>query len=123
MSIHRNYLSRVLTRAGQRWVCLLNVCALVIALFLLCFAHQVDAECVMDISDTPMDTKVVTAPPNIMFVLDDSGSMDWEFMVQGATDGKFEGNIEYVFDIRVNHLILLKWIYNANPHPFSTHDQ
>ena len=25
--------------------------------------------------------------PNIMFLLDDSGSMDWEFLVQGAPDG------------------------------------
>lgn len=58
----------------------------------------------VDISDDPMDTKVEAAPPNIMFILDNSGSMDWEFMtenVDGNADGKF--NIsgtqhEYLFN-------------------------
>ena len=42
----------------------------------------------IDISDNPMDTKVQAAPPNIMFILDNSGSMDWEFMTEDS-DGKF----------------------------------
>ena len=35
--------------------------------------------------------------PNIMFLLDDSGSMDWEFLVQGAADGipSFGGLIRF----------------------------
>ncbi|MBU1193842.1 MAG: hypothetical protein KKD32_03875 [Proteobacteria bacterium] len=49
----------------------------------------------MDISDDPMDTKVQAAPPNIMFILDNSGSMDWEFMTT-ESDGVFSGN-EYLF--------------------------
>ena len=36
----------------------------------------------VDISDIPLDAKLRPNPPSIMFVLDDSGSMDWEF----ATD-------------------------------------
>ncbi|MBU4318474.1 MAG: hypothetical protein KKF30_14525 [Proteobacteria bacterium] len=51
----------------------------------------------IDLSDSPMETLVQSAPPNIMFVLDDSGSMDWEFMTRD-TEGKFEGNTEYLFD-------------------------
>ena len=34
----------------------------------------------IDIANTPMNTQLEAAPANIMFVLDDSGSMDWEFM-------------------------------------------
>ena len=36
--------------------------------------------------------------PNIMFLLDDSGSMDWEFMIQGAADGLFYiGSTDYEY--------------------------
>lgn len=41
-----------------------------------------------DISDVPLDARVKSAPANIMFVLDDSGSMDWEFVTE-ENDGKF----------------------------------
>jgi Tfp pilus tip-associated adhesin PilY1 len=51
----------------------------------------------INISDEPMETQVQSAAANIMFILDNSGSMDWEFLTDG-TDGKFEGNIEYLFD-------------------------
>jgi len=50
----------------------------------------------VDISDVPLDARFLAAPAIIMFVLDDSGSMDWEFMTQ-EDDGKFQGH-EYVFD-------------------------
>ena len=53
------------------------------------------ADCV-DISDIPLDVRFRSAPANIMFVLDDSGSMDWEFITPEA-DGLFEG-FRYVFD-------------------------
>ncbi len=52
-------------------------------------------EC-QDISDIPLNTLVQAAPPNIMFVLDDSGSMDWEIITE-ENDGLFEGEY-YVFD-------------------------
>ncbi|MBU0971417.1 MAG: hypothetical protein KKC20_12265, partial [Proteobacteria bacterium] len=52
------------------------------------------------ISDTPLDTQLAASAPNLMFGLDDSGSMDWEIMTNEAV-GLFEvGNTdyEYVFD-------------------------
>ncbi|WP_321370662.1 PilC/PilY family type IV pilus protein [uncultured Desulfuromusa sp.] len=48
----------------------------------------------IDISNTPMETKVQSAPPLVMFLMDDSGSMDWEVMTP-ELDGKFGGD-EYV---------------------------
>jgi len=50
----------------------------------------------LDIADYPIDARVVAAPANIMFVLDDSGSMDWE-MLAPEQDGLFQGH-SYVFD-------------------------
>ena len=41
-----------------------------------------------DISNDPMETKIQAAPANIMFLLDNSGSMDWEFMTP-ENDGIF----------------------------------
>ncbi len=67
--------------------------------------HQAEA---VNISDVPMETKVVTAPPNIMFILDNSGSMDWEFMVKKKMDGtptgdgRFEDYYAYLYDIGDN---------------------
>ncbi len=46
--------------------------------------------CVVDISDEPMETKAQAAPSNVMFVLDNSGSMDGEFMTS-QNDGKYNG--------------------------------
>ena len=51
----------------------------------------------IEISDEPLELKILSAPPNIMFVLDNSRSMDWEFMTEDA-NGKFEGDIEYLYD-------------------------
>ncbi|GAB4333794.1 MAG: hypothetical protein Kow0089_02650 [Desulfobulbaceae bacterium] len=42
-----------------------------------------------------METKIKTAPANIMFVLDNSGSMNWEYMTP-EQDGKFNGE-SYLF--------------------------
>ncbi|UCH06161.1 MAG: hypothetical protein JSV55_08415, partial [Deltaproteobacteria bacterium] len=53
------------------------------------------AEC-SDLSSVPLSTIKRAAPPNIMFVLDDSGSMDWEFLTT-ENDGKFQ-DYEYVFN-------------------------
>ena len=50
----------------------------------------------LPISDIPLDTTLQAAPANIMFILDDSGSMNWEFMTlesQGTFDGEY-----YLFD-------------------------
>ena len=54
----------------------------------------------LDISDIPMDSQLSAAPPNLMFGLDDSGSMDWETMTDEDV-GLFRiGSVdyEYVFD-------------------------
>jgi len=59
-------------------------------------ANRPDLDTCIDISDMPLDTRVRSAPASIMFVLDDSGSMDWEFMT-GEDDGQFEGE-RYIFD-------------------------
>jgi type IV pilus assembly protein PilY1 len=42
-----------------------------------------------DLSDTPMFTRVLPPPANIMFLLDDSGSMNFEILVTGQYDGSF----------------------------------
>lgn len=61
---------------------------------------QVPAHLCTDISDIPLDTRFRAAPANIMFVLDDSGSMDWEFITNG-NDGLFwvgSSSHYYIFD-------------------------
>ncbi|MGD8961626.1 MAG: PilC/PilY family type IV pilus protein [Desulfobacterales bacterium] len=55
-----------------------------------------DPSTCIDISDTPLDARFRSAPANIMFVLDDSGSMDWEIMTD-ESDGLFMGH-RYIFD-------------------------
>ena len=56
-----------------------------------------DFENCVDIPDIPLDAWFRSAPANVMFVLDDSGSMDWEFMTTGG-DGLFDNYYYYVFD-------------------------
>lgn len=63
--------------------------------------YRIDLSEVFNISDFPLDIQTRPAPPNIMFVLDDSGSMDWEFMTN-QNNGVFS-NIEYIFDDPGNH--------------------
>ena len=42
----------------------------------------------MDLSDEPMLAQIKPAPANIMIVLDDSGSMTFEILIQGQYDGR-----------------------------------
>ncbi len=49
----------------------------------------------IDISDVPMETKISPGAPSVIFVLDDSGSMDWEFMTEQSS-GLYSGRY-YVF--------------------------
>jgi hypothetical protein len=44
-----------------------------------------------DFTNDTMETRVTSPPPNIMFVLDNSGSMDWSFMAP-EDDGLFKGD-------------------------------
>lgn len=51
----------------------------------------------MDISDIPLDTQEQTGPGIIMFLIDDSGSMDWE-MLCPELDGQFAvGGTKYSY--------------------------
>ncbi len=43
----------------------------------------------IELSDTPMFSRMLPPPANIMFVLDDSGSMNFDVMVRGGFDGTF----------------------------------
>ncbi len=66
------------------------ICSIVLFLFVMVLSQNIFAGCIVDISDVPMETKVQAAPANIMFVIDNSGSMDWEFMTH-EDDGKYSG--------------------------------
>ena len=59
--------------------------------------HTADASC-LDLADFPLDSMQQAAPGMIMFVMDDSGSMDWSIMCPPAQeyDGVFNGSY-YVF--------------------------
>lgn len=43
----------------------------------------------IELSDTPMLSRIYPPPANIMFVLDDSGSMNYEILVKGEYEGTF----------------------------------
>nr|MCU0599126.1 hypothetical protein [Desulfobacterales bacterium] len=62
----------------------------VLAIVLACIA----------LDDVPLDVQQQQAPGIVMFLIDDSGSMDWEFMCPEA-EGKFRStsdpDYEYVF--------------------------
>ena len=89
----KKYLRRFYVLNGKKNISVNAIMTLLTAL-LVCHINTAEA---VNISDEPMETQVESAAANIMFILDNSGSMDWEFLTEG-TDGKFEGNIEYLFD-------------------------
>lgn len=59
-----------------------------------------------ELSDIPMFTRILPPPANIMFVLDDSGSMNFDVLVRGGYDGSFPNPLTspdqrgfcYIFD-------------------------
>lgn len=60
------------------------------------------ADTCVDISDEPLNAQIQAAPANIMFLLDDSGSMDWTMLVGtngggGGGDGQYRG-YSYIMD-------------------------
>ncbi|MBU4133586.1 MAG: PQQ-binding-like beta-propeller repeat protein [Proteobacteria bacterium] len=58
----------------------------------------------VDIADTPLSSQIQAAPANVMFILDDSGSMDWEMMTN-ESDGIFNvgsSDYAYVFNMADN---------------------
>jgi type IV pilus assembly protein PilY1 len=60
----------------------------------------------MDLADEPLSAKSRPAPPNIMFLLDDSTSMTFEVLIKGKYDGRYprienetgEDGFFYIFD-------------------------
>jgi len=60
----------------------------------------------MDLADEPLMVKIKPAPANIMFLLDDSGSMTFEVLIKGKYDGRYpkpgdnsgENGYFYIFD-------------------------
>ena len=58
----------------------------------------------VDISDSPLSSQIQAAPASVMFILYDSGSMDWEMMTN-ESDGIFNvgsSDYAYVFDMGDN---------------------
>jgi len=72
-----------------------SVLAALVLAFGMSTCAQDDSEC-LDISDAPLITQSESVPPNIMFVLDDSTSMDYEVMT--SEDGGTFNQYRYVFD-------------------------
>jgi type IV pilus assembly protein PilY1 len=58
-----------------------------------------EAASCMDIADIPLESMEEEGPGLIMFVVDDSGSMDWSTMIDPLkeSNGIFDNNYEYVF--------------------------
>jgi len=64
-----------------------------------CNGSDATAATCIDLADTPLDTQLAASAPNLMFGLDDSGSMDWEIMTSEEA-GLFEvsgRDYEYIF--------------------------
>ena len=53
----------------------------------------------IELSDMPMLSRVLVPPANIMFVLDDSGSMNFEILVRGGHDGSFPNPAKSALEI------------------------
>ena len=68
-----------------------------------CFDGDLSCDAVglcTNLGDKPLDVLLNAATPNIMFVIDDSGSMDWEFMTTDS-DGVFwlgRDEYDYLFE-------------------------
>ena len=56
----------------------------------------------IDLSDTPMFTRILPPPANIMFLLDDSGSMNFEILVTGQYDGSFPNPDKSAADLAID---------------------
>ncbi len=90
-----------------------------VGFLILCFLFTPQMGLAIDIADVPMATKIQKAPPNIMFVLDNSGSMDVSFMVPGTYQGYWRAHngktFYYVFDDPGDHNYgrVLSWAYRG----------
>ncbi|PIE73471.1 MAG: hypothetical protein CSA20_02825 [Deltaproteobacteria bacterium] len=90
-----------------------------LGLLILCFFFTPQMGLAIDIADVPMASKIQKPPPNIMFVLDNSGSMNVSFMVPGTYEGYWRnhngGTSYYVFDDPGDHNYggVLPWAYRG----------
>jgi hypothetical protein len=66
-----------------------------------------DPSTCLEIADIPLEVRRLSAPANIMVVLDDSGSMDWEILIPKFYNGTYQDAsyyaYGYVFDNPVAH--------------------
>ena len=51
----------------------------------------------VDLADEPLMAKIKPAPANIMFLLDDSGSMNFEIIVEGEKEGRYPLPADYYY--------------------------
>lgn len=100
MGIRRRLQSQLAIRTVMEGRTFLKGCLLLFCFFLLFHGDLLaDPQC-LDIGDVPLETRIRSAPPNIMFVLDNSGSMDATLMTT-EEDGlvAIEGETyHYMFD-------------------------
>ena len=104
MVIHDRVHSLLSIRTLEKHLCRLIIFMVLMGIFLGTMFTPSDVLGI-EISDEPLEVKILSAPPNIMFVLDNSESMDWEFMTDRA-NGTFLGKdgveYEYLFDTADN---------------------
>ena len=70
----------------KRFILVIGAC-----LAMLMAGSSVNAASCIDLADIPLDALEQAAPGLIMFVLDDSGSMDWSFMTPPGAPGESSG--------------------------------
>ena len=70
----------------KRFILVISAC-----LAMLVAGSSVHAASCIDLADIPLDALEQAAPGLIMFVLDDSGSMDWSFMTPPGAPGESSG--------------------------------
>lgn len=86
----------------------LIVILLTYILFGVVSAGSNPAQAELDLADTPMLALVKSPPANLMFVLDESGSMTYEILIKGQYDGRYPSPLDtstdkvngfcYIFD-------------------------
>lgn len=75
---------------GERSLIQNFITAFTICLFCTVTHSQAD---LLELGDRPLFLDASNVPPNILFLVDDSGSMDWEVMTRdAANDGRFTGS-------------------------------
>lgn len=94
---------------GNRTTGMIILVGFLLTAMILLYPPGIGAQNCIDLDDMPLDIKIDNTPPNILFVIDDSGSMDWEFMTDWD-DGKFHDednhDIAYLYNSPDNYYSL-----------------